>query len=71
MQQLQLIYLYMVLVFLRYQELGLSCKERMYFEHYLSLYVDKVSQKSRRIKHSHGMTRKNTELRTSRSIATE
>jgi len=45
MQGLQLIHLHRVIVFLKYPYLALSCKKAEYFEHYLSLYVGKVSLK--------------------------
>ena len=44
MQGLQLIWFRRVIVFLKYQELALSCKKALYFEHYLSLNVGKVNK---------------------------
>jgi hypothetical protein len=47
MQGLQLIRLHRIIVFLKYPYLALSCKKALYFEHYLSLNVDKVSKKGK------------------------
>ena len=46
MRWLTLLYPRRVVVFLKYQELSLSCKKWSHFEHYLSLYVDKVNKKA-------------------------
>ena len=45
MQGLHLICLHRLIVFLKNQELGLSCKKVEYFELYLSLFVEKVSKR--------------------------